>query len=148
MNASRRLKPIKKLADNKEKTAAKKLGKSVALRKQHLDKLNQLEYYRKEYLNTMTLKTQQGMSGDKLHQYHLFLTKLDTAIEQQKLVLQQSETALSKSRTDWQSDNSRANAIDKAIKTMKSKETIAVEKKESTQIDEMSTQAFLQRKHF
>ena len=146
MNASRRLKPIKKLADNKEKTAAKNLGKSVAQRKQNLDKLNQLVNYRREYVSSMTIKTQQGMTGDKLHQYHHFLTKLDTAIEHQKVLLEQSEIELSKSRTDWQSDNSRANAIDKAIKNLKNKEAKAGEKKESNQIDELSTQAFLQRK--
>ena len=86
------------------------------------------------------------MTGDKLHQYHHFLTKLDTAIEHQKVLLEQSEIELSKSRTDWQSDNSRANAIDKAIKNLKNKEAKAGEKKESNQIDELSTQAFLQRK--
>jgi len=148
MNASRRLKPIKKLADNKEKKAAQNLGKSVELRKLNLDKLGQLVNYRAEYVQSMSIKTQQGMTGDKLQQYHHFLTKLDTAIEQQKTVVKQNEAALSKSKSDWQSDNSRANAISKAMKHLQQKESKAGDKKESKQVDELSTQAFLRRKQF
>ena len=146
MNASRRLKPIKKLADNKEKKAAQNLGKSVELRKQNLDKLGQLVNYRAEYVHSMAVKTQQGMTGDKLQQYHLFLTKLDTAIKQQQLVVQQNEAALSKNKSDWKSDNSRASAIDKAMKHLQNKELKAIDKKELKQVDELSTQAFLRRK--
>jgi len=148
MNPSRRLKPIKKLADNKEKKAAQNLGKSIELRKQNLDKLGQLVNYRTEYVQSMAIKTQRGMTGDKLQQYHIFLTKLDTAIEQQQLVVQQSEEALSQRKVDWQSDNSRANAIDKAMKHLQHQESKAGDKKESKQVDELSTQAFLRRKQF
>lgn len=145
MNSSQRLKPIKKLADNKEKVAAQSLGKSVENSKNQQDRLAQLVNYRVEYIATMSLKTQQGMSGDRLHQYHQFLSKLDTVIEQQKLVVKQSFAQLSQCQNKWQSDNSRATAITKAMKNMKSKEVQAADKKESAQVDEMSTQAFLRR---
>lgn len=147
MNSSQRLKPIKNLADNKEKVAAQSLGKSVEYSKNQQDRLAQLVNYRVEYIETMSLKTQQGMSGDRLQQYHQFLSKLDTIIEQQKGVVKQSVDQLSQCQNKWQSDNSRATAITKAIKSMKSKEVKAADKKESAQIDEMSTQAFLRRKH-
>jgi len=147
MNSSQRLKPIKKLADNKEKVAAQSLGKSVEYSKTQQDRLIQLVDYRVEYVNTMSVKTQQGMSGDRLHQYHQFLSKLDTLIEQQKLVVKQSSAQLSQCQNKWQSDNSRATAISKAMKNMKFKEMQVADKKESTQLDEMSTQAFLRRKN-
>ena len=121
MNSSQRLKPIKKLADNKEKVAAQSLGKSVEYSKIQQDRLIQLVDYRVEYVNTMSVKTQQGMSGDRLHQYHQFLSKLDTLIEQQKLVVKQSSAQLSQCQNKWQSDNSRATAISKAMKNMKFK---------------------------
>jgi len=147
MKSSRRLKPIKKLADNKEKVAAQSLGKSVEYSKIQQDRLIQLVDYRVEYVNTMSVKTQQGMSGDRLQQYHQFLSKLDTLIEQQKLVVKQSSAQLSQCQNKWQSDNSRATAISKAMENMKFKEMQAADKKESAQIDEMSTQAFLRRKN-
>ena len=147
MNPSKRLKPIKKLADNKEKVAAQTLGKSVERRKNQTDKLDQLITYRTEYVTSMSLKTQQGISGDQLRHYHHFLTKLDTAIKHQQQVVQQCEQEFSNSQHKWQSDNSRASAITKVIKKLKDKEIKAENKKESAQIDEISTQVFLRSKH-
>lgn len=147
MNPSQRLKPIKKLADNKEKEAAQSLGRSVEAKKIQLSKLQQLLDYRAEYLANMNDQTVQGISGAKLHQYHHFLAKLDQAIQQQKLVVNQSESTLSESQTLWKSDSSRANAIGKAINNMKEKEVKASDKRESAQADEMSTQAFLRKKN-
>ncbi|MCF6193918.1 MAG: flagellar export protein FliJ, partial [Kangiellaceae bacterium] len=148
MNPSQRLKPIKKLADNKEKTAAQNLGKSVENRKQQIDKLTQLTNYRTEYMDNMTAQTQQGINGEKLQQYHHFLNKLDTAIEHQNSIVYQSEQHVSQSQQNWKSDNSRASVISKVIKNMKNKEVRAQEKQEANQIDELSTQAFLRRKQF
>ena len=147
MNSSQRLKPIKKLADNKEKIAAQSLTKSVEYRNNQQDRLTQLVNYRTEYVGSMSVKTQQGISGDQLQQYHQFLLKLDSVIEQQQKVVQQSHINLSQSQNKWQSQNSRANAIGKVINKLKNKETKAADKKESAQVDELSTQAFLRRKN-
>jgi len=143
MTASKRLKPIKQLADNKQKVAAQNLGKSIGKRKQQQQQLEQLIHYRSEYLVTMSSNTAQGMSGVRLQQYQQFLAKLDAAIEQQQLAVAQSHTSVSECRTKWQNDNSRATAIDKAMKNLHSKERKEADKKEVAQVDEMSTQAFL-----
>lgn len=146
MNPSQRLKPIKKLADNKEKTAAQTLGKSVQNQTQQQQKLAQLISYRREYVENMSYNTQQGMSGEKLQQYHQFLSKLDTAIKHQETVVSSSSQSVDQSRQTWKQDNSRANAIGKVMTNMKNKETIQKDKRESARIDEMSTQAFLRSK--
>lgn len=148
MKSSQRLKPIKKIADNKEKKAAQSLGKSVQHCQLQADKLTQLVSYRIEYVASMSAKTLQGISGDQLQQYHQFLTKLDIAIGQQQLVVQQSEQQLSQNQHQWQSDNSRASAIAKVISKLKDKEVQASNKEEASQHDELSTQAFLRAKRF
>lgn len=146
MSSSKRLKPIKQLAENKEKEAAQNLGKSVEYRKLQLNKLAQLRNYRAEYLKSMSQKTQQGMFGDQLQQYHLFLTKLDTAIHHQEQVVEESEQSLVESQDNWRADSSRANAISSAIDKIKVKENQQQEKRESAQVDELSTQAFIRQK--
>lgn len=148
MNSSQRLKPIKKLADNKQKVAAISLGKSLENCNQQVDRLEQLIAYKVEYLATMSFKTRQGISGSRLQQYHQFLTKLDSAIKQQRLAVQQGENSLAQCKTDWQTDNSRAKVIGKVINKFKANETKAADKKESAQLDEMSTQAFLRSKGY
>jgi len=146
MKSSQRLKPLKTLADNKEKTAAQNLGKSVQNKHQQLEKLAQLVKYRSEYVESMSLRTQQGMTGEKLQQYHQFLSKLDTAIEHQKTLVVQSEQNVSQSQKNWQSDNGRASAINKVMTNIETQETRAKDKQESKQTDELSTQAFLRSK--
>jgi len=146
MNSSQRLKPIKKLADSRERLAAQSLGKSVEARRLESERLEQLIVYRNEYLLSMVHKSEEGMSGDQLHQYHQFLTKLDAAIKQQQNIVQQRDRTLDQSKKDWKDDNGRATAIDKAIKKLESKELHVKSKKESVQMDELSTQAFLRRK--
>ncbi len=148
MSSSKRLKPIKQLAENKEKKAAQNLGKSVEYRKLQLNKLAQLRNYRAEYVNSMSQKTQQGMFGDQLQQYHPFLTKLDTAIQHQEQIVAQSEQSLVESQDNWRGDSSRANAISSAIDKMKTKENQQKEKRENAQVDELSTQAFIRQKQF
>ncbi len=148
MSSSKRLKPIKQLAENKQKAAAQTLGKSVEYRKLQLNKLAQLRNYRAEYVNSMSQKTQQGMFGDQLQQYHLFLTKLDTAIKHQEQVVEESEQSLVESQDNWRADSSRANAISSAIDKMKTKENQQQEKRENAQVDELSTQAFIRQKQF
>ena len=148
MSSSKRLKPIKQLAENKEKKAAQNLGKSVEYRKLQLNKLAQLRNYRAEYVNSMSQKTQQGMFGDQLQQYHLFLTKLDTAIQHQEQIVAQSEQSLVESQDNWRADSSWANAISSAIDKMKTKENQQKEKRENAQVDELSTQAFIRQKQF
>ncbi len=96
----------------------------------------------------MSQKTQQGMFGDQLQQYHLFLTKLDTAIQHQEQIVAQSEQSLVESQDNWRADSSRANAISSAIDKMKTKENQQKEKRENAQVDELSTQAFIRQKQF
>ena len=146
MNASNRLKPIKKLADNKEKASAQALGHSVNNKHCQQEKLQQLIQYRAEYIASMTHKTEQGMFGDQLQQYHLFLNKLDNAISQQQSAVEVSEQGLANSKDEWRESNTRANAISRVIGNLESKEKYQKNKKESAQLDELSTQAFLRSK--
>ncbi len=148
MNASKRLKPIKKLADNKEKASAQALGHSVNHKNSQQEKLQQLIQYRAEYVASMTYKTEQGMSGDQLQQYHTFLNKLDDAINQQRSAVEVSEQSLNNSKDQWRENNTRASAISRVIGNLEGKEIQQQNKKESAQLDELSTQAFLRAKRF
>ncbi|TQV86720.1 flagellar export protein FliJ [Aliikangiella coralliicola] len=147
MVRSKRLKPIKKLAQNNEKAAAKALGESLDNHKQELQKLNQLEQYRIEYLTEMEEKVKAGVSGAALQHYHQFLNKLNLAITQQKDVIQKSTEQVDINQDQWKSKHSRTKAISQVMTKIKDKEVKQKEKKESAQIDEMSTQAFIRRQN-
>jgi flagellar protein FliJ len=147
MARSKRLKPIKKLAQNKEKTAAKELGHALDLLKHELTKLEQLKQYRIEYLEQMQIKVKLGVTGAVLQQYNEFLNKLDLAIKQQDNISLQYESQLAQTKEQWQNKRSEAKAISQVMDKMALKERQLKDKREANQNDEMSTQAFLRRQN-
>lgn len=145
MVRSKRLKPIKELAKNREKLAAQELGHSLESQKLENQKLEQLTQYRNQYLADMEQKVRQGVSGATLQRYHQFLAKLDLAIDQQNDVLRRCSDRIDESQGNWQDKRSRTKVISQVMDKMAVKEQIAITKKEAHQSDELSTQAFLRR---
>lgn len=145
MVRSKRLKPIKLLAKNKEKLAAQELGASIENQRQQSQKLEQLNQYRREYIEEMDIEVKQGVSGSTLQRYHQFLAKLDLAISQQKDALLHSNQQLSSSQNHWQDKRSHTKAITQVMDKMHTREQKAAHKKEVVQADEMSTQAYIRQ---
>ena len=145
MVRSKRLKPIRKMAQDKEKAAAQALGQSLELQTTEQQKLTQLKQYRQEYLAEMMQKVATGINGASLQHYHHFLNKIDEAISQQDEVLCRCGEKLTASQGEWRDKRSHAKAITQVMDKMSSRERKALDKKEANQNDELSTQAFLRR---
>jgi flagellar FliJ protein len=145
MVRSKRLLPIKKLAQNKEKQAAQALGESLQNQQLEKDKLEQLQRYQNEYLIQMQNKVKQGVSGSVLYQYHQFLNKIKTAIEQQENVVRGCADELSSQQNHWRNKHSETEVISQVIHNMADQEKRNRNKQEVKQSDEMSTQAYLRR---
>lgn len=147
MVRSKRLEPIKKLANNQEQQSARDLGAAIELQKVEEQKLNQLLQYQKEYLNGMEEKVRAGVTGATLQSYHQFLNKIEIAISQQKEVLIKCEAQIAANQNKWQSDHGRNKAIGQVMEKIKTKEEKVKQKKESSYADEISTQSFIRRQN-
>ena len=145
MVRSKRLSPIKALAQNGEKVAAQALGSSLQKQQLEEQKLQQLFQYREEYLQEMDTRVRAGISGATLQRYHHFLAKLDSAIKQQQETLNRTNKQLNVSQDHWQTQRSRTKAISQVMEKMAIKEQADEGKKEVKRADELSTQAFLRR---
>lgn len=165
MARSKRLSPIKKLAENKQKVSAVSLGDAIKHLAQMEERLEQLQRYKREYQNQTQTQTQSqtrnqskqtsdlqatrashsNLTGQKLQQYYQFLTQLDAAISQQKQIVLDAKLGVSSKQLDWQNHHNRTSAVTKVIQKMRSNEERAKDKKEAALMDEMSTQAFVQR---
>ncbi len=143
MTASKRLKPIKKMADRTEKNAAIDLSDSIKNKQDQINKLSQLIGYRDEYLVKLSEKSQAGVSSGQLQQYHLFLNKLNVAINQQRQTVDVSEDNIGLKKGNWRKKNSRAQAIGKVMSNLQSKEKLIKDRKEANQLDELTTQAYV-----
>ncbi|MGB0496527.1 MAG: flagellar export protein FliJ [Kangiellaceae bacterium] len=145
MNASKRLQPIKNLADKTEKNAAIDLSESIKYKQEQIEKLSQLISYRDEYLVKISEQSRKGVSSSQLQQFHRFLNKLNIAINQQRESVEISENNVGAKTDHWQAKNSRAQAIGKVMSGMQTKEKLVKERKEANQADEISTQAYVRR---
>ena len=147
MQRSKRLTPIKELAQNNEKNAAHALASALEKQKRESDKLEQLFQYRIEYLQQMEVQIKKGINGTKLQQYHLFLSKLDSAISHQKNVFESCVKQLDRTKNNWQQKHCKTEAISQVMNKMAVKEQNVLDKREAKQNDEISTQAFIRRQN-
>lgn len=143
MVKSKRLLPVKKVAQNNEKQAAIALGQAINDHQQQAEKLIQLEAYRTDYLQQMQKFTEQGITGYSLRRYQEFIRKLDLAIAQQKEMLQRCSDAISRRQGHWKHTHGRHRAISQVIDKRAIDERIIRDKKEDRQNDELATQNFL-----
>ena len=142
---STRLRPVEQLAEKKAVTATEKMVSARNKHGSHELKLKELVSYRLEYLEQYQSRAKVGMQSGQLQQYQLFISKLDVAIEQQRIVIAQAHAVLEQSQTHWKHKHSHKKAINKAVERFKKQEVQAAEISEQAVSDERNTQVHNQK---
>ena len=91
MKKSKRLEPVKKIAQEKETAAAIKVKNSVQQQQACVEQLEKLKGYREDYIAQFKIKGQKGMSASRLHEYQVFVQKIDKAIDEQIKTVQTAQ---------------------------------------------------------
>ena len=138
MSPSKRLKPVQKLADSRERTAAQQFGQSQQSLNEHKTKLDELRQYHDEYMERFQSAMQSGISSAQLQEYRAFIAKLNEAIRQQEQVVASSQRDRSNKRENWQQKHTRVMALDKVVDRYKKEEIKTADKKEQNEADERS----------
>ena len=141
MTRSKRMEPVKSLADEREREA----GAQVALARRALEdaerQLQQLREYRAEYLARIAGGAQDGV---RLQNYHAFLGRLSTAIEQQEKHVAAVLADLEQATDTWRERRIEAASIGKAVHKMALGERRAADQRAQREADERSMQRHLQ----
>lgn len=136
MNKSKRFKPIVKLAQSREKEAAKVLGQSQQVLSAQEIRLSELKMYRAEYVESLHSAGGQGMSIEQMRNYRSFLDNLEKAIEQQEHVVNQAVSLVDKDKSDWVNSLSRRKVLDKVVDKYKGEEQRHMDKAEQRETDD------------
>lgn len=140
MTRSKRMNPVLRVAEHREKDAARRLGQTQQRLRQQQDRLRELIGYRDEY----NLKFQQtcgaGVDVKQLQEYRLFLSRLNDAIAQQQRVIVNAEREVEQARAGWLSTRTRSQALDKVRDRFVDAERQEAERREQADLDERSTQ--------
>ncbi|UCV10928.1 flagellar export protein FliJ [Dechloromonas denitrificans] len=106
------LQPLLELMQTRTDEATRKLGQLIAAEQSAKSRLQMLEQYRDEYAQRLRDATAQGITRLALRNYQDFLSRIDDAINQQSLAVQQTERSTAAGQEHWKSENKRLKAID------------------------------------
>jgi flagellar FliJ protein len=109
------LQPLVNLAQKNNSEATRRFGQLNQQQQAAQDKLQSLQQYRKDYQQRFQESVRSGMDPIEMRNFQDFIKRLDTAIEAQKRVVEQSQSMLQAGRTELQD----------AQRKMKSFETLA-----------------------
>jgi flagellar FliJ protein len=136
MTKSERLKPLVKVAESKEKNAAKELGECVRIVQERQQRLDQLKQYRQEYAVRFQQEGASGISAQKMNDYRAFIVRLDAGIKEQERLVIEAQRLLEDKKSFWHSKRSRTKALDNAVSRYRTDELRAVERREQRESDE------------
>ncbi len=106
------LQPLLDVMQDRADDATRKLGKLIAAEQSQRSRLEMLEQYRSEYAQRLRDATMQGVTRFVLLNYQDFLARIDEAITQQRLAVENSELSTKAGKDHWQDQNKKLKAID------------------------------------
>ncbi|MET0012535.1 MAG: flagellar export protein FliJ [Sedimenticola sp.] len=136
MTASKRLQPVRRVAESRERKAAKQLGDSTRRVQAEEAKLHQLKQYHQEYLDRFEQTSRNGISAAQLLEYRAFLEKLEQAITEQTKIVQASQSERSNHKQEWQKKHVRTQALDKAVERIRTAEQKEEQGREQKELDD------------
>ncbi len=108
-----------------------------------IERYQGLADYRTDYIRQTQQRGQQGLASRQFNQYLSFVTKLDQALEQQNLQIQQAQRVVDMRRSAWLTMQKRRKAIELLI----DKELTAAQQRQNRQeqkmLDEIAMQQFV-----
>lgn len=108
-------------------------------------RLQGLENYRIEYLNSALERGKDGLQSMRFGHYHAFVGKLDEGISQQRIKLQRLEQVVTERQQHWQDKQQRRKAVEHLIAKKQRATTARRERIEQNNADEHATQGFMRR---
>ena len=136
MKKSKRIQPIIRVAESKEQKAATELGRAQNQLQEQLNRLQDLQNYRKEYQGRLQEAGRNGISVPKLQSFRGFLEKLETAVEQQKQAVKIAEELVARRKQQWFASRDKVKIYNKVATKYVNAELKQEEKQEQKDSDE------------
>lgn len=115
MSRSKRLSPVLKLAENKEKTAALAMARARQQLHYYENKVNQLRAYRDEYSQSLIQGRAKSMSAIQLQEYQNFIRQLNEGITLLSKKIEEQKSMTLQDEKSWISAKSRTDVLDKLV---------------------------------
>lgn len=136
MTKSDRLKPVIKVAENRERAAAKVLGEAQKIAQQRKKRLDELTAYRSDYCARFNSPQHAARPAAMVADFRIFLLRLDEAIVQQQKLMDASLRDVEEKKQRWLAERTKTKALDKVFTRLRVQERLHAERKEQKETDE------------
>lgn len=136
MTKSDRLKPVIKVAENRERAAVKILGEAQKIAQQRKKRLEELTSYRNDYCARFNSTQHAARPAAMLADFRVFLGRLDEAIIQQQKLLDASLRDVELKKQRWLAERTKTKALDKVSVRLRTRERRQADQKEQKETDE------------
>lgn len=136
MSKSERLKPVVKIALQREQRAALALAQAQRQMLERAARLNELRVYRSEYQSQFSASNQDARSALRFADFHAFLQRLDHLIQEQERLHHASKTDFEFKKKAWLILRGKTQALDKAIDRFKHDETLSDARRDQREADD------------
>ena len=136
------LQTLLELMQDRTDEATRKLGQLISAEQSQRSRLQMLEQYREEYAQRLREATAQGITRLILRNYQDFLSRIDDAIEQQRLTVQSSEMSTKAGQAQWSTQNKQLKAIDTLSTRHDARERYRENKQEQKLLDEFTSRKY------
>lgn len=138
MSRSKRLQPVQRITERREKEAARVLGEYQQQLQQLQQQLLELERYREEYRGHYQQSGRAGITAQRLLQLQQFLANIDQAIEQQQQAISHAELQCEEKKQLWFQARGRTQALEKVAERYSDDERQQQNRREQKENDEFA----------
>ncbi len=136
------LQPLLDLMQTRADEATRQLGQLIAAEQNQRNRLLMLEQYRDEYAQRLRDARADGVTRRILDNYQDFLARIDEAISQQSIIVDDSERSTKAGQEHWREQNTRLKAIDTLSQRHDARERYREGRQEQKLLDEFSARKF------
>jgi len=133
---SKRIKPIVKLAEDREQVAIKQLQDTLNTQRDRQARLDELLAYKEEYQGKFSAAESNARSTFQFNDYLAFLRRLDVILGEQHRLVAVSEKEVEQRRLAWMKLREKTQSLEKAGERFLTEERSIQDKKEQKDADE------------
>ncbi len=138
MKKSKRLSKIASLIGGQERQAAEVVGEVQKVVNERSARFNELESYRDEYISSFQSKVGGTLNVTQLNDYRAFTVRLNSAVEQQRQLLKQSQAILEEKKRVWFEIRNKYQSIEKVAEKSRDVEQLNENRQEQKEADSRS----------
>lgn len=143
--ALKQLQLLAKVQLEKEEKLQAQFVQAQQFVRQQQDRYDGLAVYRTDYIRQSQQRGMQGVASRQFNQYLGFITKLDQALTQQQIQVQQAERVAEMRKNAFLLMQKKRKAIDLLIEKELLALNVKAQKLEQKLLDEIATQQFFRR---